>query len=59
MGKHGQLLISPNDGLPKTHDMRFNNDGTKMFLLMFDANASSNIMEFNLVHLIFNLAQQR
>ena len=40
--------LSPNDGAIRPHDMRFNSDGSKMFLFEANADASAAVVEYHL-----------
>ena len=40
--------LSPNDGTIRPHDMRFNSDGSKMFLFEANADASAAVVEYHL-----------
>ena len=47
-GKTWTTYLSPNDGTIRPHDMRFNSDGTKMFLFEAVNDASAAVVEYHL-----------
>ena len=47
-GKTWTTYLSPNDGTIRPHDMRFNSDGSKMFLFEANADASAAVVEYHL-----------
>ena len=47
-GKTWTTYLSPNDGAIRPHDMRFNSDGSKMFLFEANADASAAVVEYHL-----------
>ncbi len=47
-GKTWTTYLSPNDGSIRPHDMRFNSDGSKMFLFEANADASAAVVEYHL-----------